>query len=260
MRFIFYFASMKKILSIAFLLSLTFMVVGCTKVSTDETVWSGQNVAIVSGHPEWSPIMYQSGDSIVGIGVEVNKAVFKYLGFDVDAKYVGSRDVVQEKAKNWEIDVIVALYKTTEREQYLDYSISYTQDPIVLFLNTWNEFVYDKKENLIGKKWVATIWDSYGQELDDFIVISKLDMTRVATPEEAFALVKDGKADYFIYSLYAGRKVINQDTLTGLVESNVVSSQPFYIGISKKSPYAKYMKEINASLEKLIAEKKIPIN
>jgi ABC-type amino acid transport substrate-binding protein len=85
-------------------------------------------------------------------------------------------------------------------------------------------------------------------------------MTRVATPEEAFALVKDGKADYFIYSLYAGRKVINQDTLTGLVESNVVSSQPFYIGISKKSPYAKYMKEINASLEKLIAEKKIPIN
>jgi ABC-type amino acid transport substrate-binding protein len=83
-------------------------------------------------------------------------------------------------------------------------------------------------------------------------------MTRVETPQEAFISLQKGKIDYFMYSLYAGKKVINELSLTGIEESSVVSSQPFYIGISKKSPYAKYIKEINASLQKMIDENKIP--
>ena len=154
--------------------------------------------------------MYKDGETIAGIGVEVTKEVFKTLGVDTQSKYAGTWDVVQENAKNGRIDAIVALYKTKEREQYLDYSIAYTQDPIVLFFNTGKSFSYTAKESLKDKKGVATVGDSYGQELDDYIVSGSLDITRVATPQEAFAMLKEGKANYFIYSLYAGQKIIDE--------------------------------------------------
>lgn len=217
-----------------------------------------KQVAIVSGHPDWKPVMWKNGDKISGIGVEVSKLVFKDIDTEIDPQYVGSWDVVQEKAKTGEIDVIVALYKTKEREKYLYYSIPYTTDPIVLFFNKGKGFTYNQKENLIGKKGVATVGDSYGQELDDFIIQSNLSIAIVSTPEQAFSLLKEERADYFIYSAYAGRKVITESNLSTFEESAIVSNQLFYMGISKKSPYAKYMNNINSSLEKLIADKKIP--
>ena len=231
------------------------------KVDTSPSEWKPIILkAVVSGHPDWKPIMWKEGNNIVGIGPEVTRMVFKDINVEVDSRYVGSWDVVQEKAKTGEIDAIVALYKTKEREEYLYYSVPYTVDPIVLFFKKGEGFAYSQKENLIGKKGVATVGDSYGQELDDFIIQANLNMVRVYTPEQAFALLREGKADYFIYSLYAGRKVLNETGASGFEESGVISNQLFYIGVSKKSPYANYMKEINASLEKLIANNKIPKN
>ena len=249
---------MKKTLVGMGIFALCTMIAGCAISGPKQNDESQKKVAIVSGHPDRKPIMYKSGESIAGIGVEVMQSVFKDLGVDVSPIYAGARDVVQEKAKNWEIDAIVALYKTNEREQYLDYSIAYTQDPIVLFFSGGKSFAYTGKENLVGKKGIATVGDSYGQEIDDYILSAPLDMARVDTPQQAFASLKDGKEDYFIYSLYAGRRVIEEWAFTGIEESSVVSNQPFYIGISKKSPYAKNMNEINASLQKMIDGNMIP--
>lgn len=215
---------------------------------------------IVSGHPDWKPVMWKNGESISGIGPETVKTIFKDTGIKVESRYVGPWDVVQEKARTGEIDAIVALYKTKEREEYLYFSIPYTTDPIVLFFKKGKEFAYNQKEGLIGKRGLATTGDSYGQEMDDFIVETNLSMTRVSTPEQAFSLLREEKADYFIYSAYAGRKVIAEENLSGFDESNIVSNQLFYVGVSKKSPYAKYMDKINSSLERMIAENKIPKN
>jgi ABC-type amino acid transport substrate-binding protein len=89
--------------------------------------------------------------------------------------------------------------------------------------------------------------------MDDFIFQNNLDLVRVSTPEEAFSLLEEGKADYFIYSTYAGRKVIAESKLSGFKESATVSNQLFYVAFSKNSPYVKNidMNKVNASLEKL---------
>nr|MBP6914450.1 hypothetical protein [Candidatus Parcubacteria bacterium] len=70
-------------------------------------------------------------------------------------------------------------------------------------------------------------------------------------------LLEEGKVDYFIYSAYAGRKMISEANLSDIEEAAIVSNQLFYMGISKKSPYAKHMGDINSSLEKLIVNQKI---
>ena len=216
-------------------------------------------VVIISGHTHWSPAMSSDGKgNIVGFGPDATEMVLKEIGYNARSLDVGPWNVVQEKARTGEIDAIVALYKTKEREEYLDYSIPYMTDPIVLFFASGKNFTYNSKEDLIGKRGIATVGDSYGQEIDDFIVEANLNMSRVATPQEAFHLLGEGKADYFIYSAYSGRSIIKESNLSGFEESGVVSEELFYIGISKKSPLAKEMPRINASLEKMIKEGKIP--
>jgi polar amino acid transport system substrate-binding protein len=243
---------LKGILTIITIVAITVLVACCIAPPEEK------HTAVVSGHPDWKPVMWREGDNIYGIGPEVTRMVFRDIDVEVDSRYVGSWDVVQEKARTGEIDAIVALYKTREREEYLYYSIPYTIDPIVLFFNKGKGFSCNQKESLIGKKGVATIGDSYGQELDDFIVQANLDLSGVSTPDEAFSLLKQGKADYFIYSAYAGRKVIAESNLSGLEESEVISNQLFYIGVSKRSPYAQHMDDINASLKKLVESNQIP--
>jgi polar amino acid transport system substrate-binding protein len=245
---------MKKMLCVIAVLVLALALAGCTTtVSSTEK----KPVVLASGHPDWAPVMYQDGKSISGIGPDVVKKVFTRMGFEVNCSYAGPWAIVQQKARSGDIDVIVALYKTKEREDYLYFSKPYTIDPIVLFFKKDKAFTYTKKEDLLGKKGIATLGDSYGQEIDDFIVAKNLDVARVLTPQQAFESLDNGR-DYFIYSKYAGERVIAETNLSGFEESGIVSSQPFYIGVSKKSKYADRMDEINANLDKLIAEHGIP--
>lgn len=237
----------KLLLAIAILAIL--LCAGCTNQAPKE-----EKVVIVSGHPEWKPVMWLQEENqeqkIVGIGPEVVEKVFSELGFKVDSRFVGPWDAVQLKAKEGEIDAIVALYKTKDREQYLFYSVPYTVDPIEVFVKKGNEFVLQNPESLFEKKGIATIGDSYGQEIDDLISQQKLQITRVATPEQAFALLEKNEGDYFLYSLYSGRRVIAESNLTNIHELGTISHQNFYIGISKKSPIAELLPEINSILDR----------
>ena len=206
---------------------------------------------IASGHPEWAPIMYRDGDKIAGAGMELAEKVFTDLGITVNPKYVGSWDEVQAKAKDGSIDVIVAAYRTPEREEYMTYSVPYTVDPVALVVKKGKAFKYEKWEDLIGKKVVTTIGDSYGKEFDAFSA-EKLKPTAVQTADEAFGLLEKGKADYFVYALYSAEGYIAKNKVSDKFEiiANPVSTEDFYLTVSKKSPIAGMMQKINNLIEK----------
>lgn len=213
------------------------------------------DVVTASGHPEWQPIMYQNGDVIEGAGPDLVKQIFADEGVKVETPYTGAWDEVQAKAKSGEVDVLVAAYKTTEREGYMVYSDPYTTDPIALFVKTGSKLAYTTWDDLVGKKGVATVGDSYGQAFDDFIK-AKLSVERVGTSKEAFEAVMTGKAEYFLYSLYAGNKEIKAGALEGKVTSlpQYVTQESFYITISKQSPFVGYLPQINAGIAKYKAD------
>lgn len=206
---------------------------------------------IASGHPAWPPIMYQQDNQIVGAGPEIVEKIFADLGIKVVFKYEGAWDMVQDKAKNGLVDVLVAAYKTAERETYMDYSIPYTVDPVVLVVKKGKIFNYDKWEDLLNKKGVVTIGDSYGQDFDNFIK-EKLNPQEVNTPAEAFALLEKEEADYFVYALYSAEDYIFKNKLSAQVEiiPKYASTENFYLTISKKSSFAKLMPQVNSLLEK----------
>jgi polar amino acid transport system substrate-binding protein len=215
----------------------------------------GGHKAVASGHPEWPPIMYQTGDTIEGAGPALVAKIFADLNIPVTFPAKGQWADVQAKAKTGEVDVLVAAYKTDERLTYMDYSEAYTVDPIALFVAKGKSFPFTKWDDLLNKKGVAMTGDSYGQEFDTYSA-ANLKLSHVDTTKEALDMVADGRADYFIYSLYAGRVELKNENRAGAFESlpKPVANEDFFITISKKSPLVKYMPQINAEIQKYKAD------
>jgi polar amino acid transport system substrate-binding protein len=227
-----------------------------SKSSTPTTPASHKTTLIASGHPEWPPIMYRNGALIDGAGPALVKKIFDDLGVTVEFPQTGTWDEVQAKARTGEVDMLVAAYKTTEREGYMVYSIPYTTDPVSIFVGRGKAFSFDNWDVLINKKGVAMVGDSYGQAFDDFAAARLTNLRRVTTTAEAFALVSSGQADYLLYSLYAGDDYLKKTGAASQFESlsKVVNEENFYITISKKSPYVTYLPLLNQQLAKYKAD------
>jgi polar amino acid transport system substrate-binding protein len=238
---------------------LAFSLSACdSKSSTTPTTpgTSNKMTLIASGHPEWPPIMYRNGALIDGAGPALVKKIFDDLGVTVEFPQTGTWDEVQAKARTGEVDLLVAAYKTTEREGYMVYSDPYTTDPISIYVARGKSFPFDTNwDVLVGKKGIAMVGDSYGQAFDDFAA-ARLQLRRVTTTAEAFALVASGQGDYLLYSLYAGDDYLKKTAAASQFESlpRFVDEENFYITISKKSPYVTYLPLLNQQLAKYKAD------
>jgi polar amino acid transport system substrate-binding protein len=226
----------------------------CTSSSTP-TSPAHPAAIVASGHPEWPPIMYKNGGTIDGAGPALVKKIFDDLGVAVSFPYTGTWDEVQAKARTGDVDILVAAYKTTERETYMVYSDPYTTDPVAIFVAKGKAFPFASWNVLVGKKGIAMVGDSYGQEFDDFAA-ANLKLTRVSAAADAFALVASGQADYLLYSLYAGNDFLKKAGTAAQFESlpTFVDEEKFYITISKKSPYVTYLALLNQQLAKYKAD------
>ena len=213
------------------------------------------NTVIASGHPEWPPIMFQSGTAVDGVGPVLLKKIFDDLGVYVSFPHTGTWDQVQAKAKTGEVDMLVAAYKTTEREGYMVYSDPWITDPVAIYVARGKTFPFNSWDELIGKRGVAMVGDSYGQAFDDFAA-ARLDLRRVTTAGEAFALVGSAQADYLIYALYAGNDLFKKTGMGAQFEilPRFVAEENFYFTISKKSRYASYIPLINREIAKYKAD------
>jgi len=214
-----------------------------------------ERAIVASGHPEWTPIMYAKDGTIQGAGPELLAKIAADLKLEIAFPEKGTWDEVQAKAKSGEVDMLVAAYKTDERLTYMDYSDAYTTDPVAVFVKKGSAFPFGNNEDLVSKRGVAMTGDSYGQTFDDFSK-EKLNLARVATNKEAFDKLTNGEADYFVYSLFAGEAYMREAGGEPQFEAlpNYVDAPNFYITISKKSPFVKYMPKINELIAKYKAD------
>jgi polar amino acid transport system substrate-binding protein len=243
-----------RITTLASLVLLAGALSACENTSNPNSP-SVRNTLIASGHPEWSPIMYRSGSVIDGAGPALVKKIFDDLGVPVEFPDTGTWDEVQARARTGEVDVLVAAYKTAEREGYMVYSDPYTTDPVAIFVGKGKAFPFDSWDVLVGKNGIAMVGDSYGQAFDEFAA-ARLQLKRVTTSAEAFDLVSSGQADYLLYSLYSGNDYLKKTGTASRFESlpKVVNEENFYITISKKSRYVTYLPLLNQQLAKYKAD------
>ena len=107
-----------------------------------------RDVLIVSGHPEYPPIMWKENGAIVGVAAELAKTIFTELGVPFESKSTGPWVRVQDNAKNGNIDMIVASYINRERQTYMDYTIPFLKDPVSVFVWKGKTFTFNRWEDL----------------------------------------------------------------------------------------------------------------
>ncbi len=210
---------------------------------------------IISGHPDYPPIMWQKDQTIVGIGPELAGKVLSTLGIDFEIKFCGPWKRVQGTARAGEIDLIVGLYSNKERRMYLDFTVPYMTDPTSIFVMKDKRFPFIKWEDLIGKSGTTMHGDSFGEEFDSFI-IEKLRVHKTYDANTSFRLLISGRADYFIWGYYPC--LINL-YLNGYKDKIVPLPQPvtqekIYMAFSKESKYLHLLSKINQLILKFKAE------
>lgn len=211
---------------------------------------------ISSGNQSYPPSSWQEGETIVGVAAELTQMIFADLGIKAESRYVGPWKRVQMDAKEGRIDLVTTIYKNKEREGYLDYpETPYMDDPNVIWVWKGKTFPFEKKEDLIGKKGLAVLGDSYGDEFDKFIA-EKLTVERVADLLLNFKKLEVGRADYMPYGLHSGIIAAKQYGYADKVEylPKPLLSAEMYIAISKKSAFRKYLPELEKGIRKYKAD------
>jgi len=144
---------------------------------------------VITGHPDYPPIMYRSGDRIAGAGPELAAIILSRLDIPFQNRFTGPWNRFQSTVRHGQADLVVAIYYTNERASYLDYSVPYCVDPVAVFTSRAKSFPVATRNDLIGRRGVALLGDSLGEHLDRFVE-GKLQMARLYSTREMFDHLK----------------------------------------------------------------------
>jgi len=212
-----------------------------------------QDTLTITGHPEYPPVSWLENGKLVGVASEIAKTVFTELGIPHKTVALESWEKVQNAAKNGEVDVVNAIYSNPERQDYMDYTLSFMKDPVAIFVWKGRDFEYNEWQDLKGKVGNTMIGESYGPEFDQFIV-DNLECNITLEMIQNFHELKDRIADYSIIGLYPGLAYLHSTAFKDSVEvlSNSVVEEDFYLTFSKKSQYTHLIPQVNEIIQRLI--------
>ncbi len=209
---------------------------------------------IVTGNPEAPPIAWERSGKLTGVGPEAATRILENLKIPFIIKSTGTWEQVQENAKNGQIDMIVSAYKNKERLQYMGYSIPYLKSPVIIVVRKGSAFPFNSWNDLVGKKGVANVGESFGEKFDTFIR-EKLDMHYMPY-QRAFEMMDLGTADYLIIDLYPAiiySKLLNVEDKVEFLD-NPATMQQFHLTLSKKSPFLNLLPKINKQIAQMKKE------
>lgn len=212
---------------------------------------------IVSGNPQAPPVVWEKSGQLTGIGPQLVVSFLDQEEIKHTVRPEGSWDEVQDKARSGSIDLIVSAYDNPERREYLDYSIPYLDSPVVIVVKKGDIFPMDSWDDLVGKKGVANVGESFGEKFDTFIK-EKLNVAYVPY-ERAFAMLGDDRADYLIIDLYPSviyAKMLKAEDKIEYMDQPV-TVQNFHVTISKSSAHKSLMPKINDYIKQMLEKGEI---
>lgn len=204
---------------------------------------------LLSGNPYAPPIVWEEHQKLVGLGPDLAASIMQELSLPHSFRRFRDWQVVQDKTRGGEIDMIVSAYRNQERETYLTFSKPYLTQPTVIVVEKGKEFNFSSWDVLKTKRGVSNIGESYGEEFDQFMK-QNLDIT-FHQLERAIQLMNLGEADYLIIDLYTAliyaRLLQGEDSITIL--DPPVTKQNFHLAIRTGSELVQHLDAINAKID-----------
>jgi polar amino acid transport system substrate-binding protein len=157
------------------------------------------------GHPMYPPLSWNEDGQLTGIAPHLARLIFGELGYRLDLRVFGNWERCQLEARQGRVDVIVAAYKTRQRERLFQFSETpIIADPVVLFVRADRNSEPEPSPDWSGKTLGLLFGDSFGDQFDQALARHP-DVERVSTGEQNVGKLALGRIDYMPIGLSTGR-------------------------------------------------------
>lgn len=195
-----------------------------------------------------------------GIALRLHREILRRVDKNAQATYqLMPWARALQSVKQGELDAMMFLFRTPEREQIYDYSQPLLTTPLVVF--------YSKKRLANGLAWqdikdlakyesVATRSASYGDLWDNAVRDGILKPHLVASPLQTILMTAHARVDFTPMNLYTGIYLIREHGLEDLVAVNEtpLHQNAYHMAFSKKSQYRHLLPAIDKAIDELRAE------
>ncbi|MCR4922690.1 MAG: basic amino acid ABC transporter substrate-binding protein [Lachnospiraceae bacterium] len=214
---------------------------GCSSSGADGA--SAKDTLIVATNAEFPPYEYYENNEIVGIDIDIIKAVAEDIGMKVQIEDMAFDSVIAS-IQSGKSDVgIAGLTITEDRLENVNFSIPYTETQQVVIVNENSDIVAidDLKNRSIGVQ-LGTTGDIFAEDVEGATV------ERYNKGMEAIQALRQGKIDAVIIDKEPAKVFVSQNNDIEMLDEDFVVEE-YAIAIGKDN--TELLEKINASLEKL---------
>lgn len=221
------------------------------------TDYSYSQERLIFSAPTPSAYANKKEKGLEGPSVDLIKLLFSGSGIEVETVPLPWARLLKYLKKG-KIDAVAPLFYNAERERFIAYSIPFDTHETKVLVKRGHSFDFKKLEDLIGYKGLIVRGRSEGEVFDVFSA-EHLKLTKVNSLDQIFKMIVSGRADYGIDKL---NDIIARGNRLGLsdqieVLDMSIATNDNYIGFSKKSPFVRYLPQINKKIIQLKKEGKI---
>jgi polar amino acid transport system substrate-binding protein len=205
---------------------------------------------VFSANPDYPPYHWAEGEHIVGASVALTGRILDEIGVHWESRFVGPWPRVLKSAEYGEIDLVLSLKRTPEREVYLDFTRSSAfPNPVAVFAARGRPLKFDAPEDLVGKRGGRSAGDRFGEAFDRYAA-KHLTLEDADSLDLNFNKVLAGRIDYVVTGLYTGRAHLLR---TGLADRIAPLPHPVnegfvHHGFARRSPCAQLVAAVDSRL------------
>ena len=211
------------------------------------------NEVVVSAHPDYAPFHWVDDGRFTGASIDITGSILTGMGVPWRAEYVGPWKRVLQKAYSGEVDLIPALKKTTEREQFLNYTNShFYNNPIAIYGRATSELRDVKNlEDLNGRVGAVNAGDSHGEKVDAYLSVQNV--MQVKGIAQIFEMLKMGRIDYFVIGKQTAESYLKNEGLKTHFEIILeIDNAVVHHAFSKRSSCLYLKDEFDKRLEQMV--------
>lgn len=203
---------------------------------------SNSNTIKMITEATFPPYEFLRGQEIVGIDVEICRAVAEKLGKGFQAETVDFDSVIPAVISGKADLAAAGITVTEDRKKNVDFSIPYVKTGIVVISKKSNPF--KDVAQLKGKK----IGVQSGTTSETYVLEQlKQEPDRSRSPAEACAALKSGRVEFVIADIDPAKNCVKGET--DLQLSDFITSEEYAIAIRKGQP--ELLKAINETIAEL---------
>jgi polar amino acid transport system substrate-binding protein len=204
-------------------------------------------------YPVYPPISWSDGKQVRGLAPSVVKNLFGQLGYEVEIVVLGNWKRCLLDAAEGRVDVVLA-YSTAQREQSMLFStVPVLREEVALFINRQHPVKFEQLDDLARYRGGLLFGESYGVEFDQMVARNN-NIEWVSDSHQNFGKLIRGRIDFITQERRTGQLYVEK--LPGgqdiVALPKALSVDYLRVAVSRRSPLAARMPEIDAQLQRLV--------